>query len=103
MKPIAIKFTDAQGALTKTFTACKLKTGTMDLIFDIAEKAEAYDSGKLGLAEARSFFRDLKAVMVEVFGGQFSYDELDSGVDFEELIRVFTEMCGGLTGQISKN
>jgi hypothetical protein len=103
MKPISINFTDAQGKTTKTFTACKLKTGTMDLIFDIAEKAEAYESGKLGVSEARAFFRDLKAVMVDVFGRQFSYDELDAGVDFDELIRVFTDMCSGLTGQISKN
>jgi hypothetical protein len=98
-----IKFSDTDGKTVKTFTACSIKTGVMDRIFDIAEKAEAYETGNLGIAEAREFFRDLKAITVEVFGRQFTYDEIDQGVDFDELIRVFTSMCAGLTGNISKN
>ena len=103
MKPISIKFTDSEGKTTRTVSACSVKTGVMDRIFDIAERAEEFEQGKLGIAEARVFFNELKAIMVDVFGRQFSFDELDQGVDFDELLRVFTAMCAGLTGGIGKN
>lgn len=103
MKPISIKFTDEKGETIKTFTTCSLKTGVMDRIFDIAEKAEEYESGKLDVREAREFFKDLKAIMVDVFGRQFTYEALDNGVEFDELIRVFTTMCTGLAGGLGKN
>lgn len=103
MKPISIQFTNEKGDKVKTFTTCSLKTGVMDRIFDIAEKAEEYESGKLGVREAREFFKDLKAIMVDVFGRQFTYDELDEGVEFDEMIRVFGSMCTGLTQGIGKN
>jgi len=103
MKPIIIKFTDTEGKTTKTFTACSIKTGVMDRIFDIAEQAEEFEKGELGIGEARVFFNGLKAIMVDVFGRQFTFDELDQGVDFDELLRVFTTMCTGLTGNLGKN
>jgi hypothetical protein len=103
MKPVVLTFTDAQGNKTKTYSTCSIKTGIMDRIFDIAEKAEEYESGKLGVAESRGFFRDLKAIMVDAFGRQFTYDELDEGLDFDEMIRVFTEMCSAAVGNLGKN
>lgn len=103
MKPISIQFTNEKGEKVKTFTSCSLKTGVMDRILDIAEKAEDYENGKLGIREAREFFKDLKAIMVDAFGRQFSYDELDEGVEFDEMIRVFTTMCTGLAGGLGKN
>lgn len=103
MKPVFIEFTDGEGNVTKRYTTCSLKTGMMDNIFDIAEKAQDYESGKLGLKEAREFFRDLKAIIVSVFHGQFTYDELNEGAEQDEIIKVFTDLCSKIIGEMAKN
>lgn len=103
MKPVYLKFTDNEGNVTKTFTTCSLKTGMMDNIFDIAEKAEEHGKGKLNIKQARQFFNDLKAIIVEVFGKQFTYDELNANVEQEEVTKVFNDLCRNVTGEISKN
>jgi hypothetical protein len=103
MKPVFIEFTDHEGNVTKRYSTCSLKTGMMDNIFDIAEKAQDYEKGKLGIKEARQFFKDLKAIIVAVFQGQFTYDELNEGAEQEEIIKVFTQLCAALTGTFAKN
>lgn len=103
MKPVIIKFTDAEGKTTRTYSTTTIKTGVMDRIFDIAEKTDQYENGKLEMSDVRGFFQDLKAVMVDVFGRQFNYDDIDQGVDVEELINVFTAVCIGLQVQFGKN
>ena len=102
MKPIMINFTDSLGKTTKTYSACSIKTGTMDLIFDMAERVEAYQQGGLDIRLAKSFFNDLKAIIVEVFGGQFSFDELNKNVEQGEIMKVFKELCANVTGEITK-
>ena len=103
MKPVLLNFTDEQGQVTKTFTVCSLKAGMMDNIFDIAEKGEGFEKGELKVPEIKAFFKDLKALIVEVFGGQFTYDELNSGVEVSDLMDVFREICGNVVGSMRKN
>lgn len=103
MKPIFIHFTDHEGNKVKTFTSTSLKTGMLDNIFDIAERAEAMQKNGSGISEIRSFYRDLKAIIVSVFGQQFTYDELDQNVETKELMRVFQEVCKNITGDMKKN
>ncbi len=103
MKPVHLRFTDAKGEVTKTFTVCSLKTGMMDNIFDIAERAEGLQKGQLNISEVRTFFKDLKAIIVAVFGGQFTYDELNENVEQPELMKVFTDLCKNITGEMQKN
>lgn len=103
MKPVFLRFTDHEGNTTKTFTACSLKTGMMDNIFDIAERAEALQKGGLEMSEVRQFFKDLKAIIINVFGRQFSFDELNENVEQSELMKVFTDLCNNITGEMQKN
>ncbi|MFK7692857.1 phage tail assembly chaperone G [Paenibacillus sp. HJGM_3] len=103
MKPVYITFTDAQGTTTNTFTTCSLKTGMMDTIFDIAEQAEQLKSGKSDIKQSRQFFKDLKALIVAIFGGQFSYDELNEGAEQSEIMRVFNDICSKISGDMRKN
>jgi len=103
MKPVFIRFTDEKGETTKTFSTVSLKTGLMDNIFDIAERAEALQKNQLQMSEVRSFFKELKAVIVAAFGGQFTYDELNANVEQQELMLVFQQLCANITGQMQKN
>ncbi|WP_379135980.1 phage tail assembly chaperone G [Paenibacillus sp. sgz500958] len=103
MKPAFIKFTDAQGATTKTFTTCSLKTGLMDTIFDIAERAESFKSDTPDIQEVREFYREVKAVIVSAFGKQFTFDELNEGVETEELMSVFQTLCKNVMSGVRKN
>lgn len=103
MKPVFIEFTDSEGKKTKTFTTCSLKTGMMDTIFDIAERAEGLQNEKPSMTEVRAFFRDLKALIVAVYGGQFTYEELNEGAEQAEIMKVFNDLCGNITGEMQKN
>lgn len=103
MKPVYLKFTNSQGKVTKTFTACSLKTGVLDNVFDIAERAEAMQKGGTSVKEVRSFYNDLKAVIVSVYGNQFTYDELNENVETDELMKTFNALCKNITGEMRKN
>ena len=103
MKPVFIEFTDGQGKVTRRFTTCSLKTGMLDNIFDIAEKAQSYENGEMNLKQAREFLRELKALIVAVFQGQFTFDELNAGAEQEEIVKVFSQICSNLKGDMAKN
>lgn len=103
MKPVFLNFTDDQGTVIKTFSVCSLKTGVMDNIFDIAEKAEELKKKDIAVKEVRAFYKDLKAIITDIFKGQFSYDELNHNVEQDELMRVFNEICGNVSGELRKN
>lgn len=103
MKPVFIKFSDAQGQVTQTFSTCSLKTGMMDTIFDIAEQADSFKTGTPSVQEVRDFYKDVKAIIVSAFGKQFSYDELNEGVETDELMSVFQNLCKNVMSGVKKN
>lgn len=103
MKPVSINFTDEEGKLVKTYTTCSLKTGMMDLIFDIAERAEDLEKGKMGVSDVKTFYHDLKALILAIFHYRFSLEELNEGVEQEELMRVFQDICSKIAGELKKN
>jgi len=103
MRPVYLYFTDEKNEKTKTFVACSLKTGTMDNIFDIAERAENLEKENIKLAEVRAFYQDLKSLILTVFKYQFSFEELNENVEQEELMRVFNDLCEKIGGEIAKN
>lgn len=103
MKPVFITFTDDKGKKTKTYTTCTLKTGLMDSIFEIAERAQAMDAGNVDIAEVRAFYRDLKAIIVKAFGNEFTMDELNEGIENDALMKAFQELCANAMGGIQKN
>lgn len=103
MKPVFINFTDENGEKTKTFTTCTMKTGVVDSIFEIAERAENIEKENVKISEVRTFFNDLKCLILEVFKYQFSYDELNENVDQEELMKVFKDICGAIGSGMKKN
>lgn len=103
MKPIFINFTDDEGNKVKTFTTCSLKTGLMDNIFDIAERAEELGKGEISINDVKGFYQDLKGLILAVFKYQFNYEELNEGVEQEELMKVFKDLCSNVNGEIKKN
>ena len=103
MKPVYIRFTDDQGKTTKTYSTCSLKTGIMDNFFEIAEKSDSLEKENLPIQEVREFFKELKALIVEIFGGQFTYDELNKGAEITELIKVFKDIGTQISGEFIKN
>lgn len=103
MKPVFINFTDENGKKTKTFTACSLKTGMMDNIFDLAERAENLEKENINIREVKEFYQDLKSLILAVFKYQFSYDELNENVEQEELMKVFQDICFNIAGEMKKN
>jgi len=103
MKPVFINFKDGEGKTVKTYTTCSLKTGTMDLIFDIAERASELDENKLGLKDAKEFYADLKALILKVFNYRFSLEELNDGVEQDDLMMVFKTLCSRIRGEMGKN
>ncbi len=103
MKPIFINFTDENGEKTKTFTTCSMKTGIVDSIFDIAERAEKLETSKVTISEVRAFNNDLKSLILEVFKYQFSFDDLNEQVEQEELMKVFKDICGAIGSGLKKN
>ncbi len=103
MKPVFINFTDDEGNITKTFSTCSLKTGTMDNIFDIAERAEELEKGKMGISDVKAFYNDLKAIILAIFHYKFSLEELNEGVEQDELMRVFQDICSKISGELKKN
>ncbi|NDL68017.1 phage tail assembly chaperone G [Anaerotalea alkaliphila] len=103
MRPVYINFTDDEGNKTKTYTACSLKTGMMDNIFDIAERAESLNTDSVSIGQAKDFYKDLKSLILAVFKYQFSFDELNENVEQEELMKVFQDICGNIGGELRKN
>lgn len=103
MKPVYLHFTDTQGKKTKTFVATSLKTGVIDSLMDIATKGqELVGGGEEELAAAMEVIRDMKALLVRVFTGQFTLDELNDGAEHDEVQRVFMELIGSIQGGIKK-
>ena len=103
MKPIFINFTDENGKKTETFTSCTMKTGIVDNIFDIAERAEKLEKGNVTMGEVRTFYNDLKSLILEVFKYQFSFEDLNEQVEQEELMKVFKDICNSIGSGMKKN
>jgi hypothetical protein len=103
MKAVFLQFTDGEGKATKTFTACSLKTGMVDNIFDIAERAENLEKENVSVAEVKEFYRDLKALIISVFSYKFSIEELNENVEQAELMKVFKNICANISGEMKKN
>lgn len=103
MKPVFLKFTDDEGKVTKTFTTCSLKTGIMDNIFDLAERADDLEKENIKISEVKAFYQDLKSLILSVFKYQFNFDELNENVEQEELMKVFKDICKNIGGELKKN
>lgn len=103
MKPVFLNFTDENGEKIKTYTVCSLKTGMVDNIFDIAERADNLEKENVKIGEVREFYKDLKSLILAVFKYQFSYEELNENTEQEELMRVFTDICNNIGGEMKKN
>lgn len=102
MKPVNINFTDDEGKIVKTYTTCSLKTGMMDNIFEIAEKADNLKNEK-DINNVREFYSDLKSIILSVFKYKFSLEELNENVETDELMKVFKDICSRISGEMKKN
>jgi len=96
-----INFTGDDGGITRTITTTEIKTGKMDRIFELADEAkEAAEAGIRGITAWR---KKIKALLVEIFHNQFTYDELQDGATNDEVMRCFNSILRGTGDAITKN
>lgn len=103
---LSINFTDAKGKVTKTYSAVAIKTGFVDKIMAISERASTLEdigSEKEQVTAYIALMADLKALIVDIFGRQFTYDELQNGVEQKELMRCFHATVDFIREAVSKN
>ena len=103
MKPVFLEFTDEEGKVTKTFTTCTLKTGMVDNIFGLAERADNMKKEETTISDVKEFYRDLKALILSVFKYQFTLEELNEGVEQEAIQKAFQDICKNISGEMKKN
>jgi len=99
MKAVLLTFTDHMGKPTKTYSCCSVKVGLYSKIIPIAEKVKDFEGDSYSVEEIGEFLTEVKAVIVEAFGRQFTIDELDEGVEIGEL----TKVIGALFSAINVN
>ena len=103
-QPIFINFTDHNGDVIKTYTTVSVKTGMMDRVYDFADRAiEIKSKNDVSMKEVKEINQEMKAIVVAVFGNQFSYDELNENVDHEELEAAFQRIVTRTRGTLRKN
>lgn len=100
---LKITFTDAQGKVTKTYTAVGMKMGLVDKLMDIAEKQRLNEIGAPTFAEQREVLDEMRALLVEAFGGQFTYDELNKAADIGEVMKCFNSLAEFVGEAVRKN
>lgn len=103
MKTVYLYFKDDEGQKTQTFVACSLKTGVVDQLFDLAEEAEKLDLDNITIPEVRTFFRELKNLILRVFSYKFSLEELNDNVEQADLMIVFDDLCESIGSSMRKN
>lgn len=106
MKAVTITFTDENGKNTGTYITSSIKMGTVDQLFDIAERAEQFDDKELddmSIKEVRELFNDIKAVIVRAFAYRFELNELDDGLELSELMPLFEKLMESIGGSFKKN
>lgn len=74
----------------------------MDTIFDIAERAENFNVETPSVQEVREFYKEVKAIVVAAFGKQFTFDELNEGVEIDELMKVFKDLSKNVMSGMKK-
>jgi len=103
MKPVFINFSDENGETVKTYTTCSMKTGMVDQIFEMADRADSLERDKISVKDAKNFYMDLKALILAIFKYQFSLEDLNEGVEQDELLNVFKEICSRIGAGSQKN
>lgn len=100
---LKINFTDGAGNTTKTYTAIGMKMGLVDNLMDLAEKQRISQIGQPTLAEQREIWDEMGSLIVEVFGRQFTYDQLKDGADVKEVMRCFDSLAEFVAESVRKN
>ena len=82
---LKIQFTNDKGETIQTYKVNGMKTGIVDKCFEVAEKTSKLDMEHMSLKEMREFYEDIRLLLVDVFRGQFTLDELKEHVEQKEL------------------
>lgn len=95
MKPITLAFTDSEGKTIKIYSTCSVKIGLFTKLVPIASRVDYFQNANfadIDLDEMVSFVNDVKALVVDAFGRQFTIDDLDVSVEMPELFKVIGEL-----------
>jgi hypothetical protein len=79
--PIKITFYNPDDSVKAEYSKLRIPLGLVDIALDLAESKEQKSDQETWDA--------IKAFIVEVFGGQFTLDELNKGADLVDVMSVF--------------
>jgi hypothetical protein len=79
--PIQITFYNPDDSVKAEYSKLRIPLGLVDIALGLAESKEQKTD--------RETWDAIKAFIVEVFGGQFTLDELNAGADLVDIMSVF--------------
>ncbi len=79
--PIKITFYNPDDSVKAEYSKLRIPLGLVDIALELAERKEERTD--------RETWDDIKAFIVEVFGGQFTLDDLNAGADLVDIMSVF--------------
>lgn len=79
--PIKITFYNSDDSVKAEYSKLRIPLGLVDIALDIADDQTPKTD--------RETWEKIKAFIVEIFGGQFTLDELNQGADLGDIISVF--------------
>jgi hypothetical protein len=99
MKTVSLSFKDDSGKTVKTFKIGSIKTGIMDRVWELADEAKNYT----GIKGIREWDGMLKVLLVDVFKGQFTFDELQGGAEDSDIKGCFNDIMRAGNEEVTKN
>jgi hypothetical protein len=79
--PIKITFYNPDDSIKAEYSKLRIPLGLVDIVLDMAENQEPKSD--------RQTWEVIKSFIVEVFGEQFTLDELNKGADLGDILSVF--------------
>lgn len=79
--PIQITFYNPDDSVKAEYSKLRIPLGLVDIALDMSENQEPKSD--------RETWDSIKAFIVEIFGEQFTLDELNKGADLGDIISVF--------------
>jgi hypothetical protein len=80
--PIKITFYNSDDSVKAEYSKLRIPLGLVDIALELAENQEPKSD--------RETWETIKAFIVEVFGEQFTLDELNKGADLGDILSVFS-------------
>lgn len=92
--PIKITFYNSDDSVKAEYSKLRIPLGLVDIALDLSENQDPKSD--------RETWAAIKAFIVEVFGGQFTLDELNQGADLGDMMSIFNMIVAKINN-VSRN